>query len=150
MESDGTVTSVFEDSKHISSVLKILHSMRPYSKLCDVILKVSGEAIYAHSNVLCAASPYFDALFCGGQDMPRAFSQKSPQIIEIHIDGDEKAGYIEAVRRIVDFMYTSVIEISLPFLSQIVEIAKIMQMENILGTRVLWKLLFVARTFFFP
>lgn len=133
MDSEGTRTSTFEDSEHISSILKILHNQRPHAKLCDVILKVSGETIYAHSNVLCAASPYFDALFCGGQDMPRAFSQKSPQIIEIHIDGDEKDGYIEAVQKIVDFMYTSVIVITPAVLSQIVEIAKIMQMENILG-----------------
>ena len=133
MESADSRYSAFEDSKHVSSILNILQSQRPFAKLCDVILKVSGEIIFAHSNVLCAASPYFDALFCGGQDLPRAFSQKTPQIIEIHIDGDEKNGYIDAVQKVVDFMYTSVIEISDDSLSPIIEIAKIMQMETVLG-----------------
>ena len=133
MESEGPTISTFSDSKHVSDILKILHGQRPIAKLCDVILKVSGKIIYAHSNVLCAASPYFDALFCGGQDLPRAFSQKTPQIIEIHIDGDEKDGYVDAVQRVVDFMYTSSIDIYWEILSQVMEIAKIMQMENILG-----------------
>ncbi|XP_014767586.1 zinc finger protein 184 [Octopus bimaculoides] len=124
----------FVDEKLISNVMKNLYDQRKISRFCDIVFKVCGEEIFAHSNVLAAASPYFASFLGMGQDLPRAFSQKAPQIIEIHIDGasDSNSGYGMAVRKVVDFMYTSVIELSLNVLSQVVEIAKIMQMDRVL------------------
>ncbi|XP_067652357.1 myoneurin-like [Haliotis asinina] len=118
------------DKHRLEGILKALHDQRTASRFCDVLLRVCGEEIFAHSNVLAAASPYFGSFLGQGQDLPRAFSQKTPQVIEIHIDGsDGDSGYGEAVRKVVDFMYTSNICLNLRILTQVLEISKIMQME---------------------
>ena len=89
---------------------------------CDVLIKVCGREISAHSNVLAAVSPYFAAFF--GQDAPRSFSQKSPQIIEIRIDGCHESNsiYEAAVDAIIDYMYTGEIRVGESCVSQITEI----------------------------
>ncbi|KAJ8302416.1 hypothetical protein KUTeg_018812 [Tegillarca granosa] len=133
MASDVERNAVFEHENQISSILDNLNEQRIASRFCDVILRVCGEQIFAHSNVLAAASPYFGSFLGQGQDLPRAFSQKTPQIIEIHIDGSEgDSGYGDAVRKVVDFMYTSKIELAYGILTQVMEIAKIMQMDMII------------------
>lgn len=127
-------TTKFTDGQLINNVMKALQEQRKVCRFCDVVLKVCGEEIFAHSNVLAAASPYFASFLGTLQDLPRAFSQKLPQIIEIHIEGsnESKIGYGLAVRKLVDFMYTSCIEISPSVLTQVIEIAKIMQLNTIL------------------
>ncbi|XP_033755409.1 GDNF-inducible zinc finger protein 1-like [Pecten maximus] len=123
----------FGDENQLQAILVELNSQRNISRFCDVILKVCGDQIFAHSNVLAAASPYFASFLGLGQDSPRAFSQKNPQIIEIHIDGsDGDSGYGDAVHRVVDFMYTSNIHLNYNVLTPVLEIAKIMQMNKIL------------------
>ncbi|XP_060080372.1 zinc finger protein 415-like [Ylistrum balloti] len=123
----------FGDENQLSAILSELNGQRSESRFCDVILKVCGDQIFAHSNVLAAASPYFASFLGLGQDSPRAFSQKNPQIIEIHIDGsDGDSGYGDAVHRVVDYMYTSSILLNYNVLTPVLEIAKIMQMNKIL------------------
>ena len=132
MESEDRNFVNYKDRKQIFSILEELNKQRLSTKLCDVILRISGVEIYAHSNVLAAASPYFDTLF-GGHELPRVFSQKSPQIVEIIIAGPVDPGYGEAVQKVVDFMYTSQIHLRDTILTQVTEIAKIMQMGTIIG-----------------
>ncbi|KAK6184599.1 hypothetical protein SNE40_007042 [Patella caerulea] len=122
------------DKKQTSAVMEGLNEQRKLSRFCDVVLKVCGEQIFAHSNILSSASEYFSSFLGCGQDWPRAFSQKTPQIIEIYIDGSDGdgKGYGEAVRKVVDFMYTSKIDITNEVLNEVIEIAKIMQMNKIL------------------
>ncbi|KAK3579167.1 hypothetical protein CHS0354_022702 [Potamilus streckersoni] len=133
MASSIARVATFFDNNQVSRVLKKLHEQRSLFQFCDVILRVCSVQIFAHSNVLAAASPYFASLFGHNHELPRAFSQKMPQIIEIHIDGNEgDGGYSEAVRKVVDFMYTSSIELSFTTLTQVMEIARIMQMTKIM------------------
>ncbi|KAL4235324.1 hypothetical protein ACF0H5_006959 [Mactra antiquata] len=132
MASKEETIGEFRDSNLIFSVLEALNKQRDSSKLCDVILKISDVQIYAHSNVLASASPYFNKFFCD-QELPRAFSEKCPQIIEIQIDGQNDAGYANAVNKVVDFMYTSYIKLDVDCLSHVLEIAQIMQMNNVIG-----------------
>ncbi|GAB1603300.1 zinc finger protein 502-like [Argonauta hians] len=125
----------FIDKNMKNSIMTKLQEQRKVSRFCDIIFKVCDEEIFAHSNVLAAASPYFASFLGTGQDLPRVFSQNTPQIIEIHIDGASScnnSGYGVAVRKVVDFMYTSIIELSLGVLAQVVEIAKILQMDGVL------------------
>lgn len=123
----------FHDSQSVSSILNILHEQRNTCRFCDVILRVCDEEIYAHSNVLAATSPYFGLILGQGQDLPRAFSQMAPQIIDIRIDGSQgDCGYGEAVGKVVDYMYTRSIKLSSAILIPVMEIAKIMQMDQIL------------------
>lgn len=133
MATDVSLSRIFTDQNHSISVLEQLNEHRMSYRFCDVILRVGKDEVYAHSNVLAAASPYFGTFLGHGQDHPRAFSQKTPQIIEIHIDGSgDNVGYADAVSLIVDYMYSSKLQLESKFLVQVIEIAKIMQMNNIL------------------
>merc|ERR1712062_487790 len=86
-------------------ILEELYKQKCDAKFCDVIMKVCDTEIFAHSNVLAAASPYFHSFL--SQDLPRVFSQRSPQVIEIQIDGTEPSAlFEEAVTSVVDFIYT--------------------------------------------
>ncbi len=122
--------SSFCDKNQNNAIVKALYNQKGPATFCDVIMKVCGRDIYAHSNVLAAASPYFSAFL--SQDLPRQFSQRSPQVIEIQIDGSEpNMLYEEAVASVIDFIYTGKMTVRTSNVSQISEIARIMQMENI-------------------
>ena len=116
-----------------SVVLNSLAKQRNNSTFCDVILKVYSRQVKAHSNVLAAASPYFQSFFT--QDIPRDFSQQSPQIIEILIEGAtfEKTLFENAVEDIVMFMYTGRIDMNTSYVQQILELSKIMKLHQLVG-----------------
>lgn len=109
-------------------ILRALYSQKQNSTFCDVIMKVGGSDIYVHSIVLAAASPYFCAFLT--QDLPRHFSQRSPQIIEIQIDGSDKSTmYKDAVETVIDFLYSGTLHVTTQTVSQISELARIMQLD---------------------
>ena len=123
---------VFEDESQNYTIITALFNQKQSSLFCDVIMKVCGKEMYAHSNILAAASPYFNTFL--GQDIPRQFSQRLPQIIEIQIEGNEPDSlYEEAVTNVVDFIYSGNLEIKYSNVNQVLEIAKIMQMDNVVG-----------------
>ncbi|XP_052062708.1 zinc finger protein ZFP2-like [Mytilus californianus] len=133
MASAVAKAQTFSCENQYKSVIELLNDQRKARRFCDVILRVGKEQFYAHSNVLAATSPYFGAFLGQGQDHPRAFSQKTPQVIEIHIDGDcDNHGFTTAVSLVLDYMYSSNITLDSNYLVQVVEIAKIMQMEKVL------------------
>ena len=120
----------FQDLDQYTLVLKALFNQKQKKAFCDVILKVCGKEIYAHSSVLAASSPYFSSFL--GQDSPRQFSPRSPQVIEIQIDGSEpNHRYEDAVSTVVEFIYTGKMRVNKESVDQICEIARIMQMENV-------------------
>ena len=94
-------------------------------------MKVCGKDIFAHSNVLAAASPYFQSFL--GQELPRQFSQRAPQVIEIQIDGSEpNTHYQDAVTAVIDFVYTGKMDVNETSVNQISEIARIMQINSVI------------------
>ena len=120
----------FCDRAQNNLTLSALCDQKQSAIFCDVIMKVCGREIFAHSNILAAASPYFNSFL--RQDLPRQFSQRTPQVIEIQIDGSEPSVYFEeAVAAVVDFIYTGKMLINECNVSQICEIGRIMQMDNI-------------------
>jgi len=120
----------FQDKEQNNLIINALYEQKKSYINCDVVMKVCGKDIQAHSNVLAAASPYFNAFL--SQDLPRQFSQRNPQVIEIQIDGSEpNMFYEEAVSNVIDFIYTGRLKIASSNVSQINEIAKIMQMTSI-------------------
>ena len=122
--------SSFCDKDQNDTIVRALYEQKQSSTFCDVVMKVCGRDIYAHSNILAAASPYFSQFL--GQDLPRQFSQRGPQVIEIQIDGSEpNMMYEEAVASVIDFIYTGRMTVRESNAAQIIEIARIMQMENI-------------------
>ncbi|XP_043911358.1 kelch-like protein 10 [Protopterus annectens] len=42
---------------------KIINQLRLQGKLCDAVIKVNGEEMEVHRNIMCSCSPYFRALF---------------------------------------------------------------------------------------
>lgn len=130
---DEVTMKTFSTRKHSPVILEHLFQQKKEKLFCDVILCVDTKRINAHSNVLSAASPYFEAFLGRGSDNPRTFSQKTPQIIKIMIDwSGEKSGYIDAVSMIVDFMYTGEITLKSNIISQVNEIATILKMDTII------------------
>lgn len=125
----------FHDPALFQKSFTALNDQRVLSRFCDVVLKVCNTEIYAHSNVLAAASPYFNSFLGVGADSSRTFCQNQPQIIEIHIDSvlsDGDGGYGEAVSKVVDYMYTSHITLTTTLVCQVIEICKIMLMDKLL------------------
>lgn len=122
--------SSFCDENHSSQLSQLLHQQKERGDFCDVTMRVCEREIYAHSNVLAGVSAYFNAFL--SQDLPRFFSQKSPQIIEIQIDGNEPGlKYAEAVEAVIDFMYTGNLKVSESNVAQVAEIARIMQVDPV-------------------
>ncbi|ELT93127.1 hypothetical protein CAPTEDRAFT_222192 [Capitella teleta] len=114
----------------LTSLTSALFQQKQAGVFCDVIMKVCDIEIYAHSNVLAACSPYFNTFLA--QDLPRQFCQRSPQVIEIQIDGVEpNSMYEEAVSHVVDYMYTGELVMSDQNVGQINEIGRIMQMDSV-------------------
>lgn len=126
--------SRFVDNSHFSKILQKLNEQRLSSKFCDVILKVCDTSVLVHSNILASASPYFHTFLGQGEDDPRAFSQNTPQVIEIHIEGDgDESSYGEAVQLVVDYMYTGEATVSLDIINHVTEIAKIMSLQKLIS-----------------
>ena len=122
--------SSFCDREQQNAIVRALYNQKKTSMFCDVTMKVCSKEIFAHSVILAAASPYFNTFLT--QDLPRQFSQRSPQVIEIQIDGSEPSVlYEEAVSTVVDFIYTGIMVLRNSNVAQISEIARIMQMENV-------------------
>jgi hypothetical protein len=62
MATDVSLSRIFTDQNHSISVLEQLNEHRMSYRFCDVILRVGKDEVYAHSNVLAAASPYYPTL----------------------------------------------------------------------------------------
>ena len=113
------------------TIINILYIQKQEAIFCDVVMKVCDYEIFAHSNILAAASPYFSNFL--GQDLPRQFSQRAPQVIEIQIDGNEPNHlYAEAVGAMIDYIYTGKMSVTQVNVFQISEIARIMQMDSVI------------------
>lgn len=122
--------SSFCDKAHNDTISQILYNQKQSAIFCDVVMKVCDREIFAHSNILAAASPYFGSFL--SQDLPRQFSQRAPQVIEIQIDGNEpNVLYEEAVGAVIDYIYTGKMLVKDTNVFQISEIARIMQIDTI-------------------
>lgn len=121
----------FFSEPHLNSVLlQALKLQKEATSFCDVIMRICGKELYAHSSILAAASPYFNVFLA--QDLPRQFSQRSPQVIEIQIEGSEQnIHYEEALESVLNYIYTGKLRVTQQNCHQIIEIARIMQMNNI-------------------
>ncbi|XP_014260195.1 influenza virus NS1A-binding protein [Cimex lectularius] len=97
-------TLVYEDSKNASSILHSLNMMRKNTTFCDVVLHVDHVGIPAHKAVLSAASPHLMQIFT-------ADDERSPKqnVVNFKLNGIfEKV----ALEKLVDYAYTSRLELS--------------------------------------
>ena len=82
MADDEERETSFFDRRHGDVVIDFLRRQRESAgNFCDVILNVRGRTTSAHAAVLAAVSPYFADFF--GTDLPRAYSQRCPQVSRV-------------------------------------------------------------------
>uniref|UniRef100_H9GGV7 BTB domain-containing protein n=1 Tax=Anolis carolinensis TaxID=28377 RepID=H9GGV7_ANOCA len=96
---------------HSQSLLSGLGALRDRGSLFDVTLKVEGRPLRAHRILLAASCDYFRGMFTSGL--------KETDQEEVQIKGIS----YKAMRRILDFIYTSELEIGLSSVEEILSAA---------------------------
>ncbi|NWS89425.1 ZBT49 protein, partial [Toxostoma redivivum] len=107
-------------ASHSCHLLQQLHEQRIQGLLCDCMLVVKGVCFKAHKNVLAAFSQYFRTLF------QNSSGQKNDVF---HLDIKNVGG----IGQILDFMYTSHLELSQDNVQAMLDIAQCLQVQNVLN-----------------
>ncbi|XP_024126186.1 zinc finger and BTB domain-containing protein 49 isoform X2 [Oryzias melastigma] len=105
-------------SSHSSYLLQQLQEQRIQGLLCDCMLVVKGVCFKAHKNVLAAFSSYFRSLF---QNSP---SQKN-DVFNLVIQD------VSGIGQILDYMYTSHLDINQENVQALLDIAQNLQVPNV-------------------
>ncbi|NWX88752.1 ZBT49 protein, partial [Nothoprocta pentlandii] len=105
---------------HSCHLLQQLHEQRIQGLLCDCMLVVKGVCFKAHKNVLAAFSQYFRTLF------QNSSGQKNDVF---HLDIKNVGG----IGQILDFMYTSHLDLSQDNVQAMLDIAQCLQVQNVLN-----------------
>lgn len=111
----------YRSSAHFRSLLDGLVALRQGGILFDVVLLVEGRPIQAHRILLAASCDYFRGMFAGGL---RETQQK-----EIPIHGVSHM----AMEKIIDYIYTSEIELDLDCVQEVLIAATLVQLELVIG-----------------
>lgn len=109
----------FSVSGQTQNAFKVMHELRLRNLLCDVILSVGGKEFTGHKVVLCGCSPYLCAMFTNGM----LESEKA----QIEIQGLESW----AMGELIEFMYTSVIEINVDNVEGILQGASLLGLHQL-------------------
>ena len=107
----------YKSDHHSSERVTGMNRLRKDGILCDVTITVGGRKIHAHKNVLAASCPYFETMFTGG-----LFSESMKGDVTIK-DVD-----VEAMETLIDFCYTSSIEVDWNNVQPLIVTADILQM----------------------
>ncbi|XP_036777017.2 zinc finger and BTB domain-containing protein 49 isoform X1 [Manis pentadactyla] len=105
---------------HSCHLLQQLHEQRIQGLLCDCMLVVKGVCFKAHKNVLAAFSQYFRNLF------QNSSGQKNDVF---HLDIKNVSG----IGQILDFMYTSHLDLTQDNIQVMLDIAQCLQVQNVLN-----------------
>ncbi|UJR34957.1 hypothetical protein I4U23_027735 [Adineta vaga] len=117
--SSSTNKLIKTSDKHAKLVLENLNLLRQQKQLCDVVLIIDQNEIYAHRPILSACSPYFKAMFPG--DLIQT------QQIEIMIRDIDYC----AMELLVDYCYTSRIIIDEQNVQILLPAATTLQIEEV-------------------
>ncbi|XP_014227552.1 influenza virus NS1A-binding protein homolog [Trichogramma pretiosum] len=109
-----------EDEQHTSRILASLYTMKKNRTLCDVILHVGKGQIQGHRAILAAASPY----------ILEQLTEKPTHelVVTIQLNDDLDIG---AVKKLVDYVYTSRLEIQETELEKVYVAARALKMEGV-------------------
>ena len=108
----------YKNASHPQRAFGLLSQLRDDSLLTDVTLVAGGCEVKAHKAVLAACSPYFYAMFTG-------FDEKNKsRIILRDIDP-------EALKILVNYVYTSEVEVSEENVQNLLPAANIMQLGDV-------------------
>lgn len=109
----------FNCSEHLLRSFKRMESFRKNCQLCDTVLIVGDKRIHAHRLVLAAFSDYFSAMFTG--DLAETNQET------VHLT-DVDPGAVEAL---VQYAYTSHIEIKVENVENLLSVACILQIDEV-------------------
>ncbi|XP_062381140.1 zinc finger and BTB domain-containing protein 49 isoform X2 [Sardina pilchardus] len=107
-------------SSHSTYLLQQLQEQRIQGMLCDCMLVVKGVCFKAHKNVLAAFSSYFRSLF------HNTTSQRNDVF---HLVIQDVGG----IGQVLDYMYTSHLELNHENVQALLDIAQYLQVPNILS-----------------
>ncbi|XP_072289130.1 kelch-like protein 22 isoform X1 [Eucyclogobius newberryi] len=111
----------FWSSSHFCSLLDGLLGLRQSGLLFDVVLLVEDRPIQAHRILLAASCDYFRGMLAGGL--------RETQQNEIPIHGVTHV----AMKKILDYIYTSEIELDLECVQEVLVAATLLQLEIVIG-----------------
>ncbi|XP_028680770.1 kelch-like protein 22 [Erpetoichthys calabaricus] len=111
----------YRSSSHSQNLLQGLVALRSSGVLFDVVLFVEGKPIKAHRILLAASCDYFRGMFAGGL--------REMQENEVQVHG---VSY-KAMCTIVDFIYTSELELSVDNVQDILSAACLLQMQDVIS-----------------
>ena len=109
----------YYDREHPKNAFKCLNLMRQKQQLCDVSLVVEENEIHAHKVVLASCSRYFEAMFIG------EFAE--PDGLPVVIEEVDEASLVA----LVDFSYTSRINITHKNVYSLFEAADLLQFQGV-------------------
>lgn len=104
-----------EPHRVYSDLFAELYHLWMNNELCDVNLNVGGVIIPAHRIILAALSPYFKAMFCSHLDERQQFTINIQDLNPV------------ALKSIVKFAYTAVLELTEENVQTIMQTAAMMQ-----------------------
>ncbi|MBN3296111.1 KLH22 protein, partial [Amia calva] len=111
----------YRSNAHSQSLLEGLVSLRQGEILFDVVLMVEGKPIKAHRILLAASCDYFRGMFAGGL--------REMQESEIQVHGVS----FTAMTKLLDFIYTSELELDLDNVQEILSAACLLQIQDVIG-----------------
>jgi len=115
----------WEDKNFMKQTLKALNKMRKNKQFCDVILRIGKQDIMAHRVVLAAVSPYFAELF--SSDHGSRKEVEGGGIIYEMEGGFSK----EALETLVDYAYTSTLNVPGELLRPVYLTASVLKLERV-------------------
>ncbi|XP_001605813.1 influenza virus NS1A-binding protein homolog [Nasonia vitripennis] len=123
-DAEGLKSSTLElqDEHHSRLILSSLNMMRKNKHFCDVILHAGNAEVHGHRAVLAAASPYLFDLFSTENQ-----GNKEPVITYKLSDNIDK----KALQKLMDYAYTSRLEIRPAEVKSVYLAASYLKMERI-------------------
>ena len=118
MEEEGDAI-IFTCNDHLIKTFKKMSGFRKNSKLCDIVLVVGEKRIRAHRLVLAAFSDYFSAMFTSD------LSENGQAVVHL-TDMDPLA-----VEALVQYAYTSNIEIRVDNVENLLSVSCILQIDEV-------------------
>ncbi|XP_029426925.1 kelch-like protein 22 isoform X2 [Rhinatrema bivittatum] len=110
----------YRSAEHSQTLLEGLVALRDSGILFDVVLRLEGKPIEAHRILLAASCDYFRGMFAGGL---REMEQQ-----EVHIQGISYTSMCQ----IVNFIYTSELELSLSNVQETLAAACLLQIPEVI------------------
>ncbi|XP_015265008.1 PREDICTED: BTB/POZ domain-containing protein 18 [Gekko japonicus] len=111
---------LYRNSRLLRMVFLQLHRQQRADLFCDVVLQAEGEAVPAHCCILTACSPFFT------ERLEREMPPKGHKVV-LELRGLK----IGPLRKLVDFLYTSEMEVSREEAQDVLEAARQLQVSEL-------------------